>query len=137
MLCNSVYTDKQTDASYMCKSEHNLKNIYHEIFSVVGFWAEEKQKLSRLLSLSCAKKYDISTFPAEASQTPHSTVGQTPPLDCQSRCCISPTCDGKMIHWACQTASRDCVYWGVLTASTDRGGEKDHLLYCVVTCKCS
>lgn len=60
-------------------------------------------------------------FQRKPSQTPHSTVGQTPPLDCQSRCCISSTCDGKMIHWACQTASRDCVYWGVLSASTGSG----------------
>lgn len=36
------------------------------------------------------------------------------------RCCISPTCDGKMIQWACQTASGVCGYWGVLAASTDR-----------------
>lgn len=35
-------------------------------------------------------------------------------------CCVSPTCDGKMIQWACQTASGDCGYWGVLAARSDR-----------------
>ncbi len=102
------HTNKQAEQRFTCAGKKtdvfgyytNLKNIFFKIYSVNGllFLGAEKWKNARRLSFSRMKKYDISTFPAEASQTPHSTVGQTPPLDCQSRCCISPTCDGKMIH---------------------------------------
>ena len=93
-----------------------------------------KKKVAQLVSISCMKIYDILISRGTEPNTSLNSGGQTPPLDCQSRCCISSTCDGKMIHWACQDASRDCVYWGVLFASIDK--QEGGVCACVCVCVC-
>ncbi|CAB1430306.1 unnamed protein product [Pleuronectes platessa] len=61
------------------------------------------------------RKCIIPSSSPRGTQSPHSTVGARRRLcDCQSRCCVSSTCDGKMIHR--ETARLhlgDCVYWGM------------------------